>query len=312
MALTNGTSVFVTGGCGFVGANLGRLLSERGCRLVAFDNLSSGHKEDALAVGYEDVVVGDIRDAESLTKAAQGAEYFVHLAARTGVMDSVEDPRGDVETNVIGTLNALLAARDVGASGFTFASSNAPLGSVQPPVSEDKAARPMSPYGASKAAGEALTSAFAASYDLNTTMLRFSNVYGPYSYHKGSVVALFFKRIMEGKPLTVYGDGRQTRDFIFADDLCRGIVAALDGDHAGEVFHLGTGSETTIQDLVQEMAALFPDQRIEVEYEPERPGEIRRNYADIGKARRLLGFAPETTLAEGLRATKEWFEGAPR
>lgn len=312
MALTRGASVFVTGGCGFIGANLGRLLSERGCRLVAFDNLSSGRKEDALEAGYERVVVGDIRDDEALTKAAQGAEYFVHLAARTGVVDSVEDPRGDVETNVIGTLNALIAARDSGAWAFAFASSNAPLGSVEPPAGEDKPVRPMSPYGASKAAGEALTSAFAASYGLRTTMLRFSNVYGPYSYHKGSVVALFFKRIFEGQPLVVYGDGRQTRDFVYVDDLCRGIVAALDGDHAGETFHLGTGSETSVSELVEEMVRLFPDREIEVQHRPERPGEIRRNYADIGKARRVLGFAPQVSLADGLGRTKEWFERSAR
>lgn len=312
MALTSRSSVFVTGGCGFIGANLGRLLSQRGCSLVAFDNLSSGREDDALAAGYERVVVGDVRDPEALTKAAQGAHYVVHLAARTGVVDSVEDPRGDVEVNVLGTLNALLAARDVGAAGFTFASSNAPLGSVEPPAGEDKPPRPLSPYGASKAAGEALVSAFAGSYGLGTTMLRFSNVYGPYSYHKGSVVALFFKRILENHPLVVYGDGEQTRDFIYVDDLCRGIVSALEGDHAGETFHLGTGGETTIQDLVREMKALFPDRGIEVEHRPERPGEIRRNYADITKARRVLGFAPATSLAEGLRRTKEWFEGSAR
>lgn len=312
MALTTGSSVFVTGGCGFIGTNLGRLLSQRGCSLVSFDNLSSGREDDALEAGYERVVVGDVRDSEALTKAAQGADYVVHLAARTGVVDSVEDPRGDVEVNVLGTLNALLAARDVGASTFAFASSNAPLGSVEPPVSEDRPPRPLSPYGASKAAGEALVSAFAGSYGLSTTMLRFSNVYGPYSYHKGSVVALFFKRILEDRPLVVYGDGEQTRDFVYVDDLCRGVLAALEGNHAGETFHLGTGTETAIQDLVQEMKELFPDRTIEVEHRPERPGEIRRNYADIGKARRVLGFAPGTSLSEGLHRTREWFEGSAR
>ena len=130
--------------------------------------------------------------------------------------------------NVVGTLNALLAARDGGASAFVFASSGAPLGSVEPPGHEGLAPRPLSPYGASKLAGEGLCSAFAGSYGLPATALRFTNVYGPYSYHKGSVVAAFMKRIMDGEPLVVYGDGNQTRDFLYVDDLCRAVIAVLD------------------------------------------------------------------------------------
>ena len=128
----------------------------------------------------------------------------------------------------VGTLNALLAARDGGASAFVLASSGAPLGSVEPPGHEKLAPRPLSPYGASKLAGEGLCSAFAGSYGLAANALRFTNVYGPFSYHKGSVVAAFMKRIMDGDPLIVYGDGSQTRDFLFVDDLCRAVIEVLD------------------------------------------------------------------------------------
>ena len=309
MALTPGSTVLVTGGCGFIGTNLGRALSERGCRLVAFDNLSSGSQADAARSGYADVVVGDIRDAEAIAKAAQDADYVVHLAAQTGVIPSIQDPRSDVETNVGGTLNTLLAARDAGVDGFVFASSNAPLGSVQPPSREDLPARPLSPYGASKLAGEGLVSAFAGSYGLRTATLRFSNVYGPFSYHKGSVVALYFKCLAEQTPLVVYGDGTQTRDFVYVEDLCLGIAAALEGDVAGETFHLGTGTETTINDLVALLQKLYDDRDIVVEYRPARDGEIHRNFSDITKARTVLGYDPHTALVDGLAATRAWFEG---
>ena len=312
MALSNGATVLVTGGCGFIGTNLGRLLVQRGCVLIAYDDLSSGTEADAAAAGYDRVIRGDVRDAEALAKAAVGVDYVVHLAAQTGVIPSVEDPRTDTETNVLGTLNALMAARDAGVAGFAFASSNAPLGTVEPPSREDKVPRPLSPYGASKAAGEALTSAFAGSYGLPTATVRFSNVYGPYSYHKGSVVALFFKQIKSGGALTVYGDGLQTRDFVYVDDLCQGIAAALDGEHAGETFHLGSGTETTVLELIDHLRRLYPDRDIEVRHEPARAGEILRNYSDITKARGMLGFDPSTALDEGLRRTRAWFEETPR
>jgi len=303
--------VLVTGGCGFIGVNLARALDGRGWELVAFDDLSTGSRRDGEAAGYR-VIEGDVRDLAALRAACAGAEYVVHLAAHTDVVASVEDPAVDVDVNVRGTLHALLAARDAGVRGFVFASSNAPLGEVEPPTREDKVPRPLSPYGASKLAGEGLCSAFAGSYGLATTVLRFSNVYGPFSYHKGSVVAAFMKRIMEGEPLVVYGDGEQTRDFVYVGDLADGIVRALAAGSAGEVFHLGSGTETSINELARRIVALFPDRRIDLEYRPERPGEIRRNFSDVSKARRVLGFAPRVGLDAGLAATRDWFLEAYR
>jgi len=299
--------VVVTGGCGFIGVNVGRQLKAAGYRTVAFDDFSTGRREDAEAAGYDDVVQGDIRDADELRTAAAGATGIVHLAAHTGVVPSVADPRHDLDVNVLGTVNALLAARDGGAASFVFASSGAPLGSVEPPGHEGLAARPLSPYGASKLAGEGYCSAFAGSYGLATTALRFTNVYGPYSYHKGSVVALFMKRIMEGAPLVVYGDGNQTRDFLYVDDLCAAVLAALEQQPQGELYQLGTGTETTVNELVEHLVALFPEREIEIRNEPSRAGEVARSFSDISRARAGLGYDPTTGLRDGLTRTRDWF-----
>lgn len=304
-------AVLVTGGCGFIGINLGRHLVERGYRPLAYDNLKTGSAEPALAGGYAEVSLGDILDSESLTYAARDVDAVVHLAAHTGVSESVDDPRHDLESNVVGTLNALLAARDGSARCFVFASSNAPLGSAEPPASETVVAQPRSPYGAGKLAGEALCSAFATSYELATAVLRFSNVYGPHSEHKSSVVARFMTSILEGRPLVVYGDGRQTRDFIYVDDLCRGIVAAVDLAREkvsqGDVFHLGTGVETSVADLVELVRDTFGDRDVAIENRPPRAEEVTRSWSDITRARIELGWEPTIGLREGLAATRDWF-----
>jgi UDP-glucose 4-epimerase len=302
----------VTGGCGFIGVNLGRSLVGAGFEPVAFDNLSTGRLEDGHAAGYRDVIVGDILDADALAAAARGKYAVVHLAARTGVIDSITDPRGDIDTNVGGTLNALLAARDAEASAFVLASSGAPLGSVEPPGHEGLAPRPLSPYGASKLAGEGLCSAFAGSYGLAATALRFTNVYGPFSYHKGSVVAAFMKRIMDGDPLVIYGDGSQTRDFLFVDDLCRGVIAALERRPMGELYQLGTGIETSVNELVDALTATFSDRAVVVDHEPARAGEIARSYSDISRARDALGYQPSVGLEAGLTITRDWFVNTAR
>ncbi|MGZ4688621.1 MAG: NAD-dependent epimerase/dehydratase family protein [Acidimicrobiia bacterium] len=302
----------MTGGCGFIGVNLARVLRAAGYEPVAYDNLSTGRLGDGNAAGYAEVIEADVLDAESLTAAATGVHGVVHLAARTGVVDSVHDPRGDLDVNVGGTLNALLAARDGGASAFVFASSGAPLGSADPPGHEGLAPRPLSPYGASKLAGEGLCSAFAGSYGLPSTALRFTNVYGPFSYHKGSVIAAFMKRIIEGEPLVVYGDGSQTRDFLFVDDLCDAVVAVLDRRPPDALYQLGTGIETSVNELVDQLGATFPEREIAIRYEPARPGEIARSYSDISRAREALGFNPSVGLAEGLSLTRDWFVNAPR
>jgi UDP-glucose 4-epimerase len=304
-------SALITGGCGFIGVNLARTLVASGWQVTSFDDYSVGTEADGSKAGYHRLIAGDVRDLDAVRQAALGHSHVVHLAAHTNVIESVKDPIHDVEVNVDGLLNTLIAARDAGADGFVFASSNAPLGEVDPPTHEGIVPHPLSPYGASKLAGEALCSAFAGSYGLRTISLRFSNVYGPYSYHKGSVVAKFMRRIFEGEPLVLYGDGKQTRDFIYVDDLCDGVRLALGSDlDGGEVLHLGTGTEVSVNALVALLQDLFPDRTLNVGYEQARSGEIVSNFSDISKARREIGFEPAVGIEEGLRKTKNWFEGS--
>jgi UDP-glucose 4-epimerase len=297
--------VLVTGGAGFVGVNLAPVLAEAGFVTRCYDDFSTGHRTDAERASYDEIVEGDVLDAAALAEAAVGCTHVVHLAAQAGVPTSVADPVRDCELNVRGTLNALMAARDVGVEGFVFASSNAPLGEIEPPAHEGMVPRPTSPYGASKLAGEAYCSAFAGSYGVPAAVLRFSNVYGPFSYHKGSVVAAFCKRAMAGEPLVVYGDGKQTRDFVFVEDLARGIGAALAHGGAGVVAHLGSGTETT----VLEVARLVSDRlgEVPVEHHPARTGDVERSSSDISRARELFGYAPRVSLEEGLDRTAAWF-----
>ena len=305
-------SALVTGGAGFIGSALVRLLAERGYPVRVFDDLSTGRAEQVDGIGAE-LVRGDVRDVDALAGAARGCDVVFHLAAGTGVLPSIEDPFGDFDLNARGTLAALSAARQAGAERFVFSSSNAPLGSGAYPASEEKPIAPLSPYGASKAAGEAYCSAFHGAYGLDAVAVRFSNAYGPRSAHKGNVIPAFIRRLLAGEALVVYGDGTQTRDFVFVTDLADGLLRAAEADGVGgEVFQLASGVETTVNELVSllgEIAGRAPD----VLREPPRPGEIVRNYSRIEKARDRLGYAPAVSLEDGVRRTYEWFatEWAP-
>jgi UDP-glucose 4-epimerase len=207
----------------------------------------------------------------------------------------------------MGTLNALLAAKEASVDGFVFASSIAPLGDITPPAHEGLIPRPKSPYGASKLAGEGYCSAFAGSYGVPTVVLRFSNVYGPYSYHKGSVVASFCREALRGQPIVIHGDGSQTRDFVYVGDLCAGIVGAMTSGAAGVVAHLGSGVATSVVEVAQLVAARVGGD-VRVERHPARPGDVQHSSADIRRAASLFGFTPSTGLPEGIDQTVSWFE----
>lgn len=301
------TSYLVTGGCGFIGVNLVSRLVGRGDRVRVLDNLSLGRREDIEPLAVE-LEVGDIRDYATVAKACKGADVVVHLAAHTRVVESVSNPELNFEINAIGTMNVLRACREAGVRKMILASTGgAILGEQEPPVHEGMVPRPVSPYGASKLVGEAYCSAFFGSYGLNTVALRFSNVYGPYSYHKGSVVAQFFRNLMQKEPLVIYGDGEQTRDFLYVADLVEAILLADKGDTPGEVFQIASGRETSLRALLDVMKKAIPELAFDVRYEPARAGEIRRNYASIEKARRMLGYDPKTRLEDGLKNTWRWF-----
>jgi UDP-glucose 4-epimerase len=304
VAVTAGR-VLVTGGAGFVGVNLAPVLADLGLATRCFDDFTTGRRADAEAASYDEIVEGDVRDLRALTEATHGCTQVVHLAAQAGVPTSVADPLADCDLNVRGTLHALLAARDAEVQGFVFASSSAPLGEITPPAHEGVVPRPTSPYGASKLAGEAYCSAFAGSYGVPTVALRFSNVYGPFSYHKGSVVAAFCKRALAGEPLVVHGDGSQTRDFVFVEDLCLGIAAAVTRGGRGLVAHLGSGTETTVLELAQQVGDRVGG--VSIEHRPTRAGDVVRSFSDISLARQVLGYAPRVSLGEGLDRTVAWF-----
>ncbi len=298
----------VTGGAGFIGSALDRLLLEQGYAVRIYDDLSTGSREHLSGLDIE-VVEGDIRDLDRVTGAARGCDVVFHLAAGAGVVDSIENPLGNFDVNARGTLVALEAARQAGVSRLVFSSSNAPLGANAYPATEDKPMAPLSPYGAGKATGEAYCSAFHGAYGMDAVAVRFSNAFGPRSARKTNVIPLFIRLILAGEPVTVYGDGTQTRDFVFVTDLAQGLVKAAEADGAGgEVFQLASGVETSLRDLVALLGEVS-GREVNVRYEPPRAGEIERNYSLIDKARDRLGYAPQVPLADGVRQTWDWFAG---
>jgi UDP-glucose 4-epimerase len=318
----------VTGGCGFIGRGLiADLVREGGHGVRVVDDLSAGTRADLAAVGPftevavatvgpvppegVELVVGDVRDESLAPRVAAGADVIVHLAANTGVQPSVEDPRADCLTNVIGTLNVLEAARATLGSRVVFASSGAPVGEREPPIHEELAPRPASPYGASKLAGEGYCSAYWRSFGVPAVALRFGNVYGPLSGHKNSVVAKFIRAALEGEPWEIWGDGRQTRDFIYIDDLVRAIRRAAEVDGiGGEIFQIATSAETTVHELAEVLAATLARlgvPRAPIAHTPPKAGDVRRSFSDTSKAARVLGWKAETPLPVGLETTVRWF-----
>lgn len=301
--------LLITGGCGFIGINLIEYLSRNASYdIVVLDNLSLGKKEH-LAGFKTDFIEGDIRDQALVSSTMKNIDAVIHLAADTRVMDSIANPDYNFEVNVVGTYNLLRAARAAGVNRFVSASTGgAIVGDAKPPVHEQMVPRPQSPYGASKLFAEGYCSAFAGSYGMKTVSLRFSNVYGPHSYHKGSVVAAFFKQILKGEPLTIYGDGSQTRDFVFSEDLCAAIVKSLELEKGGEAIQLGAGKGTSLNELIAAMREVVgPHYKFEVVYNAFRAGEVRFNYADISKAKQMLNYSPSVSLDTGLEKTWKWF-----
>ncbi len=315
--------IFITGGAGFIGANLVKYFLDKGnCQITVYDNLSTGSKEnlqraisDFKQKSFVRFIEGDILDKEGVEKETKGHTAIIHLAAHTNVADSLKNPVDDFNINAVGTFNVLEAARENNIKNFICASSNAVVGEQDPPINEEKIPAPISPYGASKLAGEALCSAYYHSYGIKAISLRFANCYGPYSDHKTSVVAKFIKSAKQGKPLIIYGDGNQTRDFIHAQDVCRAIDLALECDSQGLnaggdtsdlrlIFQIGTGRETEIiklADMIRDLAVESGIKASDVVFEEEQKGDIKKNYADISKAKELLEFKTQIELYTGLK-----------
>jgi UDP-glucose 4-epimerase len=296
--------VLITGGAGFVGSNLASYLMERDHDIRVLDDLSGGARPAwwSARTGPQ-CLTASIEDETAVRGAAKGMDAVVHLAAKPGVADSVAHPEKDFRTNVLGTFNTVDASRRAGVRTFVFASSGAVLAGARPPLREDMAPAPLSPYGASKLYGEGITAA-AGVFGMTGLSLRFANVYGPNSAHKKSVIALFLRAALAGKPVLVYGTGRQTRDFIYVDDICAAIERGLSADRSG-VFHLGTGVETSVNTLVRKVAAAT-GKDLRVEHRDARPGDAARSFVDLAAARRGLRWTPRVGLDEGLRRTVDW------
>ena len=300
--------VLVTGGCGFIGANLVPLLESSGYAVRVLDNLSKG-SADYLKGSNADIHIGDIRDRTAVAAALEGIEAVIHLAAYGSVVESVADPEENFDVNVRGTFVMLDECRKQGISRFIFASTGGALiGDAQPPVDETSLPRPISPYGSSKLCGEAYCSSFAAAYGMNITALRFANVIGPQSWHKKGAVTAFAKAIIDGRPITIFGDGSATRDFLLVRDLCNGIRLALDTNLPGfNPIHLASGREVSVKELAHLVCAAAGHPDHPIAFLEKRVGEVERNVANYGRAAALLGFQPQYTLEEGLATSWEWF-----
>jgi len=312
----------ITGGCGFIGTSLiSRILIDQpDAHIRVLDNLSIGNRDDLAEVcSFEEVsenavpdksgvflLVGDIRNADQCLLATISVECIVHLAANTGVGPSVEDPRADMEVNVIGVFNMLESARINAVKRFVFASSGAPAGMVSPPIHEELAPHPVSPYGASKLSGEGYCSCYYQTFDINTVSLRFGNVYGPRSKHKSSIVAKFIRQALSNEICEIYGDGTQTRDFIYIDDLINAVVKATNFEKGGEVFQIAAGAEMTLNELTKKLKLIFHDktgEKMKVINGQKRLGDVMRNFADTSKAKKILGWEPLMPIDEGLANT---------
>jgi len=316
----------ITGGCGFIGrALITKLLATGDHQVRVLDNLSVGNRSDLQHVAaFNEIssngdiwssrlefLEGDILDPEAVKASLSGVDVVVHLAANTGVGPSVVDPMADCRTNVIGTLNLLEGCRDADVGRFVFASSGAPLGVQTPPLNEHMAPHPASPYGASKLSGEGYCSAYYHCFGVETVALRFSNVYGEGSGHKQSVVAKFIKEALQGQTLELYGDGTQTRDFIYISDLIAAIeCAATISGIGGETFQIATAEETTVREMTDVLIAALESEGIprpKTCFGDMRDGDVTRNYSDTAKAKMHLGWQARVPLNEGLRRTIKYF-----
>ena len=298
--------VLVTGGAGFIGSHVCDALSAAGHQPVALDNLSTGKRSNLNGVR---LIEADLRDA-GLAKIVAGEkpEAICHLAAQIDVRKSVADPLFDAEINVLGTLRLLEAAAAAGVRRVVFSSSGGACYGEQDvfPAPESHPLRPVSPYGASKAASELYLGYFRAEKKLSSVALRYANVYGPRQDPLGEagVVGIFCERLLRKQPCTIFGDGENTRDFVFVTDVARANLLAVQSDHQGAA-NIGTGRETSVNELHRRLSALAGSTAAALHAAP-RPGEQRRSVIDPTLAGRMLGWKPEVELETGLRRTLDW------
>jgi UDP-glucose 4-epimerase len=312
------STVIVTGGAGFIGSELVRQLAERGERVVIIDNLVNGKRENVANVLSPDVrlQVSDVRDIDAVVPHLREARIVYHLAC-LGVRHSVHSPHENHDVNATATLKLLAAARQADVPRFVYVSSSEVYGGVESTpilgdaISEDHPAFPCTVYGGSKLAGESYTRAYFRTYGYPTVVIRPFNTYGPRSHHEGDsgeVIPKFLLRCLAGRPLIVFGDGSQSRDFTFVSDTAAGILLA--GDHpkaVGETINIGSGTDVRIADLAKTVASVTGRPNAEIVYDEPRPGDVYRLIADVSRARALLGFEPRVSMADGLQRLLQWY-----
>ncbi|MFZ0617368.1 MAG: SDR family oxidoreductase [Candidatus Acidiferrales bacterium] len=303
----------VTGGAGFIGSNIVDELVKRGHGVVVLDDLSSGKESNLAGVrGKVDFREGTITDLATVQSAAKGTDYVIHLAARTSVPRSVADPIETNRINIDGTLNVLVAARDAKAKRFVFAASSSAYGETPTlPKVETMQPSPISPYGVTKLVGELYAQVFGRCYGLENACLRYFNVFGPRqdptSQYSG-VLSRFMLAVIEGQPPVVYGDGEQSRDFTYIDNVVDETLRACEANGAsGLVFNGGTGARITLNQVLKQLEKIT-GRKIQAKYDPPRNGDIRDSQADISLARQVLGYQPLVQFEAGLQRTWDWYK----
>jgi UDP-glucose 4-epimerase len=302
----------VTGGSGFIGSNIVKLLRSEGHEVAVLDNLMSGYRTNLDPFPEIEFVEGDIRDAALINRLAKGVEVIFHLAASVGNARSIDNPIDDSEINVLGTLHVLEAARHGGVRKVVFSSSAGIFGELKTlPIREDHPVEPDSPYGAGKLGAEKHCLAYAKLYPLECICLRYFNVYGVNQRYDayGNVIPIFAHRMLHGKPITIFGDGEQTRDFVNVRDVAMANYRAGMSRGVSGAFNIASATRVTINRLVELMADASGI-RPAVEYGPPRPGDVRHSLADVSAAKNAFGYDPSVTLEVGLKEYMDWAKTA--
>lgn len=305
--------IVITGGAGFIGSNLARFLINAINHVIVIDDLSTGRMENIQGIIDEKnfrFVEGSITDLDLLHDCFKNVDYVFHQAALPSVPRSIKDPLATNEVNINGTLNVLVAAKDAGVQKVVYASSSSVYGDTPTlPKKESMIPNPLSPYAVSKIAAEYYCQVFADVFHLPTVSLRYFNVYGPWqdpSSEYAAVIPKFFQNVLRDKPPVVYGDGEQTRDFTFIDDVVQANVRAMEATATG-VFNAAGGKRITINDLAKTIMSLC-QKEMEIMYEAARPGDIKHSLADCSKAKASFGYSPEYDITKGLKETLPWYQ----
>jgi nucleoside-diphosphate-sugar epimerase len=308
----NRMRALVTGGAGFIGSHIVEGLLQSGASVRVLDNFSSGKRANIESFkGDLEILEGDLRDAGCIKTATREVDLVFHLAAFVSVPQSMVEPETCFAVNVTGTVSLLEAARLAGVRKVILSSSTAVYGNPdQFPTNEEMPPQPLSPYALSKQVNELYARLYTRTFNLPVIALRYFNVYGPRQRpdsEYAAAISIFTRRLVSNEPITIYGDGRQSRDFIFVKDVVRANLRAAESDAAGEVFNICTGHETTLLDLLEELSEVSPGQPV-VHFAAPRPGDVYRSLGDPEKAAAILGFHAETSLADGLAQTVEWMK----